>query len=100
MRIHSIAIVTVFLMATTAAIAQNSGGSSAPLEEGNRANGFDYQPTSSEVVPREKAAGILPPAAQQKTTDHTLEQMDKNLLRDEGLSTKSTPNMTTNTQNR
>jgi len=94
MRLHFATLVATFFI-ITAAMAQNSGGSSVPLEEGNRANGFDYQPTPSEVVPREKAAGILPPAAQQKATDKTLEQLDKNLLRDEGLSTKSVPKMTT-----
>lgn len=94
MRLHYSVVAVAFLL-TTAAIAQNAGAPSVPLEEGNRANGFDYQPTPSEVAPREKAADILPPAAQQKATDRTLEQMDKNLLRDEGLNTKSVPNAAT-----
>lgn len=94
MRLHYTAFATAFLL-TPAAIAQNAGAPPVPLEEGNRANGFDYQPKPSEVVPRERAADILPPAAQQRATDRTLEQTDKNLLRDEGLSTKSVPKPTT-----
>ena len=94
MRLHYAVFATAFLF-TTAASAQNAGAPSVRLEDGNRANGFDYQPKPSEVVPRERAADILPPAAQQKATDRTLEQIDKNLLRDEGASTKSVPNMAT-----
>jgi hypothetical protein len=94
MRLYYAVFATAFLF-TTAAIAQNAGTPSISLEDGNRANGFDYEPKPSEVVPRESAAGIVPPAAQQKATDQTLEQMDKNLLRDEGASTKSVPNMGT-----
>lgn len=93
MRLH-FAMVAAFLM-TAAAVAQSPGEGSVPREIGNRANGFDYEPTPSEVGPREKAAGVRPPAAQQKATDQILEQTDKNLLREEGRSTKGVPNMTT-----
>lgn len=64
-----------------------------PAANGNRANGFSYQPTPGEVVPREKATGVQPPAAQQNQTNRDLERIDKNLMRDEGLSTKSVPKM-------
>ncbi|WP_428483995.1 hypothetical protein [Rhodopila sp.] len=79
---------------TAAAMAQTPGGGSVPREEGNRANGLDYQPTPSEVVPRERAAGIQPPAAQQKANNRFLQQTDKKLLQGQGLSTKSVPQIT------
>ena len=99
MRSYFVVLVAAFLVAPSA-MAQNSNASGVPLEEGNRANGLNYQPTPQEVVPREKAAGILPPAAQQKGTDRTLEQMDKHLLREDGLSTKSVPDMSVKQQDR
>ena len=68
---------------------------SVPAEIGNRANGLNYQPTPGEVGPREKAAGLLPPTSQQRATNQELEQLDRDLLRDEGLSTKSVPDLTT-----
>jgi len=66
----------------------------APAEIGNRANGFDYQPTPSEVVPRERAAGVQPPAAERERENWDLERMDKQLLKSEGLSTDSVPKLT------
>lgn len=93
-----IAVTVAGVFMTTAAMAQALGGTPAPAAEGNRANGLDYQPTPSEVVPREKAAGIQPPAAQQKANDQLLERLDKNLLHGEGLSTESVPKLTTGQQ--
>lgn len=92
MRLHLAAVVALFV--TTEAMAQNPGRVAAPREDGNRANGRDYQPTPSEVVPREKAAGIGPSGAQKDANGQLLERMDKDLLREQGLSTKSVPNLT------
>ncbi len=66
-------------------------GSVAQPSYGNRANGFNYQPTPGEVDSREKASGVRPSATSQKSTDETLEQIDRDLLRQEGLSTQSVP---------
>jgi hypothetical protein len=79
------------LSLTSTAMAQNA----PPSEIGNRAHGFDYQPTPNEVVPREKASGILPPTAQRDAANRDLEHIDKDLLRDEGLSTRSVPSLST-----
>lgn len=84
------------LCLTSAAMAQSAGNGSVPSAIGNRANGRDYQPTPSEVVPREKAAGLRPSDAQQQATDQQLEKTDRQLLRSEGLSTKSVPNIAPN----
>jgi hypothetical protein len=68
---------------------------SPPAANGNRANGFSYQPTPGEVAPRERAAGMQPPAAQREQINRDLERTDKKLLQDEGLSIKSVPKITT-----
>jgi hypothetical protein len=76
------------------AMAQGADGGSPPREIGNRANGYDYQPTPNEVGPREKAAGVVPPPAQQQAEDQDLARIDKHLLESEGLSTSSVPKLT------
>jgi hypothetical protein len=60
---------------------------------GNRANHFSYQPTPGEVDGRERAMGIRPTYTQQRETDRKLEQLDRDLLRAEGSSTKTVPDM-------
>jgi hypothetical protein len=96
MRVDLVTATAVLMVAATVALgladtamAQNS----VPTEIGNRANGLNYQPTPSEVLPREKAAGLLPSAGQRDATSQELENMDRDLLREEGLSTKSVPNL-------
>jgi hypothetical protein len=91
MRMCLLAVIAVFSV-TVGAVAQTAG--SVPSSIGNRANGKDYQPTPSEVVPRETAAGVLPSKAQERAMNQDLGRMDKDLLRSEGLSTKSVPKMT------
>ena len=88
MRVPLFAVLAA-LCSTTVAIAQ-----APPAANGNRANGFSYQPTPGQVVPRERAAGVQPPAAQQEKNNRDLERTDKKLLQDEGLSTKSVPKIT------
>jgi hypothetical protein len=65
-----------------------------PYEIGNRANGFNYQPTPNEVVPREISAGVRPSKAQQASTDEALEHIDRSLLREEGLDPREAPAFT------
>jgi hypothetical protein len=93
MRMHVLAIIGV-LGCAAGAMAQGADGGLPPKEIGNRANGYDYQPTPSEVAPREKAAGVLPSADQQRAEDQDLARLDQGLLQSEGLSTKSVPKLT------
>ena len=66
MRVYVFTMIAV-LSFTGAAMAQGGGGGGSPPREiGNRANGYDYQPTPSELAPREKAAGIVQSPAQQR----------------------------------
>ena len=93
MRVYVSTMIAV-LSFTGSAMAQGTETGSPPREIGNRANGYDYQPTPSELAPREKAAGIVPPAAQQRAENQELDSIDKQLLQSEGLSTKSVPKLT------
>jgi len=92
MRVFVFTMIAVLSFAG-AAMAQGAETGSPPKEIGNRANGYDYQPTPSELAPREKAAGIVPPAAQQRAENQELDRIDKELLQSEGLSTKSVPKL-------
>jgi hypothetical protein len=88
-------LVTICLVCTTGGVmAQHQEHISVPHEIGNRANGFSYQPTPSEVVPREALSGARPSKAQLDATDWTLESIDRSLLRNEGLSERDVPAFT------
>jgi hypothetical protein len=93
MRRYIFTVIAVFSFASVALAQGGGGGDSPPREIGNRANGYDSQPTPSELAPREKAAGIVPAAAQQRAENQELERIDKNLLQSEGLSTESVPKL-------
>jgi hypothetical protein len=74
-----------FICMMGAATAQGPAGDTVPREIGNRSHGFDFQPTPSEVVPRETLAGVRPSKAQEDATDQDLQALDQSLLRNEGL---------------
>jgi hypothetical protein len=87
-----------FFIAATAAMglvniaaAQTAAQDTIPHRIGNRANGFSYQPTPSEVVPREQAAGVRPSVTTQDATNQELEVLDRDLLRKEGDGSSSIP---------
>ena len=81
-------------LTATAATAQITTTQTIPRQIGNRANGFSYQPTPNHVIPSEKAAGILPSDAQQRSTDATLSQLDHKLLAQEHLNPNQAPDFT------
>jgi hypothetical protein len=93
MRIAFMIVAATFCL-MGAAVAQGVDGPAIPRSIGNHANGFNYQPTPREVIPREKATGVRPSAISQENTNRELEKMDRDLLRKEGLSTSSVPDMT------
>ena len=82
---------TCAVCTTDPSVAQSSRDTSIPQEIGNRAHGFSYQPTPSEVRPREAAAGIRPSSDREEARDRQLQQIDRDLLRDEGLPPRSVP---------
>jgi hypothetical protein len=77
------------LCLTSASFAQTTD--KVPREIGNRANGFSYQLTPNEVVPREQQAGIRPSTAQQKATDAELDRIYNSLMREERPGEKTSP---------
>ncbi len=91
---YVIAMIAAICLTSPAVAQAPSNGSAAPPAIGNRANGRDYQPTPAEVIPREKAAGALPDATREKAENRDLEQIDKDVLRQEGQSTQSVPKLT------
>lgn len=76
------------------AVAQPTAPNGVPRIIGNRANGFSYQPTPEEVLPRERAAGVRPSAAAEEKANRDLEAIDRDLLRDEGQGSRNIPNFT------
>jgi hypothetical protein len=51
-----------------------------PLREGNIWDGFDHQPQSAQVSRQEEAAGIAPPAAQQRANAHEVDRLYQYLM--------------------
>jgi hypothetical protein len=90
MRVPLVATVWIACL-TFAAVAQGADGSAVPREIANCVNHFCYQPTPSEVIPREVSSGVRPSRAQQVAEGRTLQAIDRSLLREEGLSDKSVP---------
>ena len=80
MRSHVMTTIGALCLTATLAVAQTPD--KIPREIGNRANGFSYQPTPSEVGPREQQAGIKPSTSQERATDVDLERMYNSLMRD------------------
>ncbi len=83
-------IVLSLAVAALIGVAVRPSAATAQAAIGNRANGLSYQPTQGQVASREKAAGVQPPSA---PVDKRLETIDRTLLRKEGASTSSVPNV-------
>jgi hypothetical protein len=60
---------------------------------GNHANGNVYQPTPTQVLPLERRDGVAATPSQATENGRTLETIDRDLLRSDGVSTSSVPNM-------
>lgn len=90
MRIVVLAMICAVCI-TDPSVARSSRDASIPHEIGNRAHGFSYQPTPGEVRPREAAAGLRPSLSQEAGTNRQLQQIDRDLLRDEGLPPRTVP---------
>ncbi|HBK08980.1 MAG TPA: hypothetical protein DDZ81_24505 [Acetobacteraceae bacterium] len=71
--------------------AQTADSTPAPHWINNHVNGFDYQPTPGAVIPLEVSAGVRPSRDRQEATDRVLEEIDRSLLRSEGLSEDRVP---------
>ncbi len=72
-RIQMLALVVLLSAPLPAAFAQ-------PAQIGNRANGFEYQPSEGAVSTKEREAGVAPTPAQETRTDRTLDAIDRQVL--------------------
>jgi hypothetical protein len=79
-RITLPAAVLGLAMAQVAALAQEGG---VPTREGNIWNGKDHEPVPSRVHREEEAAGIAPSGAQQQKADDDIEEIYRQLMRNE-----------------
>ncbi|HVY16236.1 MAG TPA: hypothetical protein VHB27_13505 [Rhodopila sp.] len=86
-RSSSIMVLVLLTLTAAPAVARDTG---------DRANGNDYQPTPSEVRPAERQAGVTPTQAQEQKENREVEAIDRRLLRQEGMGTKSLPDFTQN----
>ena len=77
-----------------AAMAPGANAERIPCEIGNRANGLSYQPTPREVNLREASLGLRLSKEREASIDRTLGDLDRSLMRNEGLSTESVPRFT------
>ena len=81
--ISGLAVAILFASATGA-------GAQVP-RNGPEWNGKNHQPTKAETLRAERRAGVQPPKAEQSQDNRTVDQIDRQLLREEGLSTSSVP---------
>jgi hypothetical protein len=89
---NSLLLTLPLLMMSGTVLAQTAQDDSPPPPQiGNRANGFSYQPTPNVVAPREQAAGVAPSPAHQQQNNRTLTNLDRNLLKSEGLNPDNAP---------
>jgi hypothetical protein len=67
--------------ATLLAVFVPAIGAAQPARIGNIWNGLPHQPTESEVLNAERAAGVAPTDAQARHQQQELDRMSRNLLR-------------------
>jgi hypothetical protein len=65
--------------------------SMAQPRNGNVQNGLNYQPTQGEVGERERAAGVAPSTERERALDAEMEEINRQLLRNEGVMPNNTP---------
>jgi len=88
---NSLLVALPLLVICAAAQAQTTRNDAPPAQIGNRANGHEYQPTPDVVAPREQAAGVAPSASHDQQNNQTLTNLDRNLMKSEGLNPDNTP---------
>lgn len=76
-------VLAALMLAGVAAPAGAQPATATP-RNGLEHNGLDYQPTAGGTVSKEEAAGVRPDARNQRSEDHELSQIDRQLLKNEG----------------
>lgn len=82
----------LFIAGLCAVILPMTVAQAQPSRIGNRANGFDYQPSQGAVTEQENNAGIAPSPTQQRRTTDELEQLNQKLQTEENNDPQVHPN--------
>lgn len=72
-------------------LASTAGAGAQVARNGPEYGGKDHQPAETQTLQAERRAGVRPPKAQVEQNDRALNQIDRKLLRQEGLSPSSAP---------
>lgn len=78
-------------LAVALLLASATGAEAQTPRNGPEWGGKDHQPTEAEVIQRERQAGVQVPKAEQSQDDRTVQQLDQQLLRKEGLNSNPAP---------
>ena len=88
LHVHRIILAVALLASIGGTVAPSA--SRAQPSFGNRANGFDYQPTPGEVRPLERRDGVAPTPSQAAATRRTVRRLNHELLGPESAQQKRT----------
>ncbi len=83
---------TIKGLAVAFLLASATGAGAQETRNGPEWGGKDHQPTQSEVIQRERQAGVRAPKGQVDQNDHTVDQLDQQLLHDESVDPPRRPN--------
>lgn len=72
-------------------LASATGAGAQVPRNGPEWGGKDHQPTEAEVLRRERRAGVQTPKARRDQDKRTVDQLDQQLLREEGLDAPRSP---------
>ena len=78
-------------LAVAILLASATGAGAQVPRNGPEWGGKDHQPTEGATLGAERRAGVEAPKAEQNQDSRTVDQIDRQLLREEGLSTSSVP---------
>jgi hypothetical protein len=81
----AIPLLCALLLPAGAAFGQRAGApNEAPARIGNTWNGFDHQPTQSQVHGAERASGVAPSAQEQRREAQIVRELNEQLLNSAG----------------
>jgi hypothetical protein len=78
-------------LAVAILLASATGAGAQVPRNGPEWGGKDHQPTEAETLKAERRAGVEAPKAERSQDERTVEQLDQQLLREEGLNPGPTP---------
>ena len=82
---------TIKGLAVAILLASATGAGAQVPRNGPEWGGKDHQPTEAETLRAERRAGVQAPKAERDQDNRTVDQLDRQLLREEGLNPSSAP---------